>query len=281
MPMRILLAILMSWSHQVYSETITITGHQYAPYYNQNGEGLLPDIWKTVFAKVGVRVRVEILPIKRGIQMFFQNKYDALSPGKILLPEKKKAIVTEVKFFNVVPSWIYLENEKTKNFKYKDESSLRGFKLLAINSSPYKEIYQQHQLDFQLVETPKQMMKMLKVKRADFIELTFLSGQHMAYQLYKKAPEQLKFRRRDFIEGGLAFKKDNKRSIRLEKLFRKGLALAIKDGSFLKVLESYWGRKNVPKFALPKHLRYLGVKDYSSNKFFNTKRTSYGKIISK
>ena len=81
----ITLFLLIAFNQAFAKDTITIAVHDYAPYYNSEGKGVLIDMYKAACGVAGLEAEFKVLPIKRGIGYLFQNKVDAFSPGHIFL----------------------------------------------------------------------------------------------------------------------------------------------------------------------------------------------------
>ncbi|MBU0992017.1 MAG: transporter substrate-binding domain-containing protein [Proteobacteria bacterium] len=271
------LAILITGNAVFAKDEMIIAVHDYAPYYNNEGKGMMIDVYQAACDAAGIGVSFQVLPIKRAITYLFENKIDAFSPGHIFMSPEQVEQVSMVKTFNVVGVFTYLNPGKTKNVT-NTISDLKGKKLAIVVNSPLLPIYQQNGLTYDEIQTPELLTKMLFAGRVEFAEGTLLTGLSLTNQLFKDRLKELDFLVITPIECSLAFNKANPRTQNLLQQFTKGFETIKKNGTYIKILESYWGKNNIQKEALPADLVQFGTDKTSPAIFSQYDREPWGKI---
>lgn len=260
------------------SEKIIIAVHNYPPYYNQKGQGMMTEIYRAVFGRVGINAVIQTYPIKRGIAFLFENHVDAFSPGHILLtPEDQGKAVWENSFI-VAMVMIYYKPHMKEPFHYSSLEDLRGKKVAGLVNSPYIEEYKKHGVILYPVETPQQMIRMVRRGYVDFYVNTLLSGLIQIKNEFPDEVENFDYFVWDQLECSLAFNRSGPKTDKYLTAFKKGLDQVKKDGTYIRLMEQYWGHGNVPKSVLFKDLHDQGTDRVDVKKFNFPARTEWGRI---
>lgn len=274
----ILFSLIMCTPLVCSAETITVAVHDYAPYYNHEAKGFLSDIYTESFKSQGITVEYLVLPIERGVIYFFSNKVDAHSPGNIFFNPEQLKQADCVKTFKIMACWHYYKPlQKRINFTSLDD--MRGYRLGIIYKSPYAPLYRSHQLTIFEVQRPAQLVKKVQAGRDNFFEATLFSGLVMINSIFPKEWDLFDYIAWDVSDGSLAFLKNNTKAQRLKKIFEKGFNQVKQNGTYIEILERYWGKNNIPKDILPDDLMPFGTEHFSIKTFQQYKRTEYGEII--
>ena len=258
-------------------ENITIATHDYPPYYDATGTGMFTEIYQAAFKTEGIGVTIKVFPIKRGVQYLLLNKVDAHSPGQLFFAEAHQKKITSVPVYKIIAS-CYHYKPLQKKTGFTSLESIKDFKLGIIVSSPYLPLYEQLRLNTNQVETPAQLVRMAKAGRHEFFESTFLSGLILINGLYPDEMNNFSFFTWDTIEAGLAFLNSSKRSMALKDKFKSGFATINQNGTYIKILESYWGKNNIPVQVLPDTLKQHGISELNMELFQSYKRNDHGRI---
>jgi ABC-type amino acid transport substrate-binding protein len=260
-------------------KVVTIATHAYAPYYNKKGKGVIADIYQAIFTEMNIELKLKVLPIKRGVQELMMGKVDAFSPGAIFLTSKQKIDTVNDNIFNVMITWMSYWPTSEKNTKEKSLKEMKGERCGVIMNSPYLSVYNQFKINYIKTETPRQLVKMIKHNRVQHSEITLFSGLFLSYNLYPKETEKFHFQKRETLSLGLSFLKKSLRSKKVRAKIQQGFKQIIKAGTYIEILESYWGDNNIPREILPTQLKHLGKSEISKKLFHSYKRNSYGRII--
>lgn len=279
---RSILSVLFAsilWSGATAAEKLTIAVHDYPPYYDKQGQGVLSDMYQAACDAAGLDLTIIVLPIKRGIEGLFSNKVDAFSPGHIFLSAEQNKKVSIIKTFVVLVVYTYYNPNKDKNYIFKDFTSLRGKKLGVITNTAFGAYYKQAGVSYSEKQTPQILLKMLRAKRFELVENTLLSAMTILQNMFPSEMTDFAMMDSIAIEGSLAFNNGNPRSKSLLKKFSKGFETIKRNGEYVRIFESYWGKNNIQKNVLPKDLVEFGVEKSSLAKFAKYKRNAWGKII--
>lgn len=273
----IMIGILASPFTQA-EETITIAVHDYAPYYDHEAKGFLSKIYTEAFKNQGITAKYRVLPIERGVIYFFSNDVDAHSPGNIFFNPEQMKKADCVKTFKIMATWHYYKPlQKPITFTTLDD--MKPYRLGIILKSPYKPMYEKHGLNIFEVQRPAQLVKKVHEGRDHFFEATFFSGLVLIKKIYPDEWKAFDYISWDVSDGSLAFLKNNKRAQYFKKKFEKGFTLVKQNGTYIDILESYWGKGNIPRDLLPDDLKSFGTDTFDLNVFQSPDRTDYGAII--
>lgn len=248
--------------------TVTIAFHDYIPYYDVNGEGMVTDIYRAAFHTQDINVEMKLFPIRRGIRMMFNHEVDAFTPGLLLItdPKQREAVVS-ISAFMVNIGWFHYPIDAPND----DKTNFEG-KILATVSAkglhrPYLAPYLEKGLKTMMVDEPYRELQVLLARRVNYAVLTQLSGWSALTKndLYE---ESLRFTSMAKSERStLTFAKSNPRTEKLAGAFAKGLSTIIENGTYLRILERYWGKDNVPVDALLEPLKPQGTTQFSQEVF--------------
>ena len=260
-------------------EAVSIAVHNYPPFYDLNARGLMTEVYEAAFNRVGVTVSATTYPVKRGVSYLFNNQVDAFSPGHILIPDDSKEQAVWENSFIVVLVMTYYKPKFKKQLSFTSLGELKGYRIAILVNSPYIEEYRKHKLTVFPVQTPQQMMKMLKAGHVDMSVNALLAG---LLEIKKEFPEEwhnFDYFVWDLLPCSLAVNKKNPVGIKRLEQFRKGFEQIKKDGTYIRILENYWGKNNIPKGALFQDLSSFGVDHVNFDAFYKPERNRWGKII--
>lgn len=279
----ILSFLLVIWGASAVStmakDSMTLAVHDYAPYYNSEGKGMLIDLYQAICDDAGIDVTFKVLPVKRGVQYLFESKVEAFSPGHIFMSPEQAKQVSIVKAFKVVGIFMYYDSGNKKNVTYNSVSDLKGSKVGVVQNSPWLPEYQHFGLPVEQIQSPELLIKMLRAKRFDFIEATLLAGFSIANELYKSEVNDFGFIVHDVIDCSVAFLNSNPKAMDLMKKFSSSYDKIRKSDEYIRILETYWGKNNIQKEALPDDIQSSGVAKSSLNVFSSYNRNAWSRIV--
>ena len=273
------LYIMMAFSYLYAEEKVSIAVHNYPPFYNLNAKGLMAEVYEAAFQRVGINASVAAYPIKRGVSYLFDNKVDAFSPGHILLSDDLKKRAEWENSFVVVLVMTYYKPNLNKKIFFTSLSELKEYRIAILVNSPYIEEYKKHGLEVYPVGTPQQMMKMLKAGHVDLSVNALLAGLLVIKTEFPDECENFDYFAWDLLPCSLAVNKENPLGLKRLEQFRNGLEQIKNDGTYIHILEKYWGKNNIPKGALLRDLSYFGVDHVDPEAFYRPRRNEWGKIV--
>lgn len=281
--LRFLMALFISVSllfciSPIHAQTkVTVNMFQYPPFCDDKGNGQLVDLIRAGFDEAGVKAEFAVYPVKRGIMLFFEGKSDVYCSFPIIAPDDRK----KINFVNLTKTTVvgFYYKSRHEDFVYQNIKDLRNYKIGILVHSSSLPRYKQNGISVYQGKNPTQLFKMLDAGRVDVTESTLLSGALLLSRLFPEKVQNFDHVIFRTTDSGPAFLKASKRSQELKALFETGVSKMMKNGRYLSILESYWGKGNVPKANLPDVLQQFGVEKADMSIFAKAKRNSYGKII--
>lgn len=262
-------------------EKIIISVHDYMPYYNAEGEGLMVEVYKDAFNRFGVDVDIQVLPIKRALSYLFENKVDAFSPGHIFMSEEMKNNAQWEDAFVVALVLFYYKPNLKKPFVYTALDDLKGYKLGVLVNTSLIPLYKEHNLEYYESQSPQRMLKMAKAGHVDFAVITLLTGMILIQQNYPDEVENFDYFVFKRLPCSFAVSKGNPNHTKTLSQFQKSLKDMKSDGTYIQHLERYWGKGNIPKVVLFEDLESLGLDHIDPAVFNQYPRNNWGRIIEK
>lgn len=273
------LCFVMSHSALIAGEKITIAAHNYSPYYNQDAKGMMTEVYQAAFGRVGVDAVIEMYPIKRGLTFLFSHAVDAFSPGHILMDSEMKKKSEWVNSFIVAMVMIYHKPQHKQEFVFNSMEDLRGRRIACLVNSPYLELYRKHGVIVYQVQTPHQMIQMVRRGNVEFYVNTLLSGLVQIQTEFPDEAANFDYFIWNRLVCSLAVSKTNPNAQKWLALFREGLARIKDDGTYIRIHENYWGKNNIPKAVLFNDLESFGVDRTDTDIFHKSVRNSWGRIV--
>jgi polar amino acid transport system substrate-binding protein len=166
------------------AETITIVADSWPPYvFEENGEfkGFDYETAKEVFARLGYRVELKLLPWKRCLWMVESGQADAVLDASITDERKKTMLFPDEKISDSASVLFYLRG---KNFRFSELRDLRGLRIGTILGYMYsKEIAEADYFVKEPVVDIIQNMRKLESGRIDL----FISNRYVGLYSIRKA----------------------------------------------------------------------------------------------
>lgn len=271
------LVFLIGHSDAFALEPVRIAVHDYPPYYDADGRGLLSDVYRAAFKAVGMEVDILVYPIIRGKRYLYNQKVDAYSPH-LFFSEAEMEQITWTPAANIsVCLFFYLP--KQPRIPFTSLEDLRGYSMGTVTESIYIPVYKKHGMTVETAKTPFQLLKKTRAGRHSFFETTVLTGLLLVKTEVPEEWQHFDYYLWNVQEVGLTFLKDAQRSRYVKRQFDKGLAIIKKNGEYINILENYWGKGNIPKYGLIKDMSAFGTSNFNPELFYTPRRTSYGKIL--
>ncbi|WP_165839963.1 substrate-binding periplasmic protein [Motiliproteus coralliicola] len=274
-----LLALLLCWPAMLSAaESITIGVTDYPPFSNTDGDGLMSDIYRAAFAEVDIAVTIEVVPIPRGRLLFLNHNIDALSAGNLFVRPDERDQLLSVPVIKALPSLFFYMPHFDAPEKIVEVKDLRGFQVGIIVNSPLLPDYIEQGLNVVEIQTPEQLLMMVKKQRIDFFESALLTGLHLIQQQLPEERLHFDYLRWGVLESALAFHHRHPRAARLHQQFQQGLQRIRQSGELLAILENYWGKGNVPQAVFIQQHPVQGTEQFKMNNYWLNAHGRSGRI---
>ena len=284
-PAYILLSI---FSFSAFSENNVSVGIlEYQPYSNAEFSdlGILTELYLASFHAKGVDAKNEVLPSQRTIEMFHNLTIDAHAPGQMHLHQNENVESIDIVYGSLFFAYYKKKLSKKDIYRvnnYTNLSYINDLKVVAIRNSASLDVLRKHNFEIVELESIAQSLNFLESGRTDLVVIIDISGLMVIGETYDfDIGKDFDFSKETVIPSfpmGIAFNRKNPRFDFLTKTFKEGLELIKSNGTYMKVLESYYGKANVPKAALLSDMKKHGVDKINLFKFLQQKRGPNGKI---
>ncbi len=297
------------------SERIVIAVHDSPAYYNKQGRGMVVDLLREAFATQGYEVEISVMPVKRSIVELIQGRVDAYSPGRAHIPPDSIDRFTYVDVFKYIsgvfkysregvdassksdslstpdpqpkPSYDFsglphikgdIDSEQIHRFLARH--GLVNKKLAALTSyNRSAALLQRAGIQLVQAQNPAQMVKIVLRRDIDLLGTTLINGLLLTQEIVPQQAHAFKFIPLALTTGGLAFRKDSDRGQHLARIASQGFATLIASGEYLRILESYWGKGNVPRVVLPEAIDHRGTEKFDRELFWQQRRDRHFRIV--
>lgn len=280
------------------SENVSIVGHQYTPYQNQDQSGFQNELVKKAFNAVGITADINITPPFRTIKDFYDCKYAVCADGETLEDETKNRELDVRKhvYWNVPIGLMYYKPNLTASEikaleSVTDFSQINpGYSILSYGGyDPYSPKGFRGKVDSKS-HSPEQTLMMI---RGDRYKLGFeVLGVTPHYVINSDNPNDLKnwgfVNVWVFVPQYMAFKGKDPTGGHYEKKFLEGLKIIKKNGTYLDIYERLYGKNNIPRSAIDDPNEEITKEDrnrlvddakFDMQKFLRQKRDTTGSIV--
>ncbi len=252
-------------------DTIIIATYD-SPYYEGKDGGLFGEIYKAAFNAVDADIELQYYPIKRSIEYLFTNKADAFSPGALFIQGEALKKIIFVNIAKVSSIYVYYKpfhdeitlpgilNERLDYIKAK------GYVLGMLVNNPLLETYKASNIKIYETQTFPSQIKMLQSKKFDLAVSDYFAA---TMEIAKVFPDEMQ----NFVyidvpayDVSLAFSKGNPNAQALFDRFTKGFNAIKANGTYMLIMEKYWGKGNVPQKVLVDDMKKNGIEKVVMNK---------------
>ena len=213
---------------------------EWAPYTtnNPNNKGLLFEISRSAFERVGYKINLDIIPWNRCLKETELGEYHGVL-GAYFSKERAKWSFYSKPFFSVQS---YFISRKKLNFKeYKELSDLKPFTIGVVRKWKYEEKFDSIQ-DFKkhTVNKSNQLLKLLSRGRVDIIVMNDIKAIREINKDFSPIKNDFVFIKPPLSKMELhnIFSKKLVNGKNLRDSFNKGFELILKEGTYKKVLKA-------------------------------------------
>ncbi|GAA5317578.1 MAG: hypothetical protein AseanaTS_27830 [Candidatus Pelagadaptatus aseana] len=244
---------------------ISIATHNYYPYY-VNGEGMMSEIYLEAFEHQGISVEVKEYSVARGITEMMLHNVDAFSPGLLFIQDQQmQELVVSVPTFKIFYGWVYRgENHPDTMTDFAGTTLVTPAPIQS--PTPYDRVILEKGVKQVMIDNPDRQIQMVMSGRATFASSSLLTAWIKLRELASGAIDDYGFLRFAPLDCTLTFSKTNPRTAYLKAEFEKGFNKVVEDGTYLKILQRFWGEGNVPWQVLPESIKHLGTLHFDPEK---------------
>ncbi len=164
---------------------LVLLSGEWQPYVGERlvDQGFITELVKAVFEKMERKVSVKWLPWVRGEQAVLKGEYFATFPYANSAERDPLFLFSDPLFYTQT---VFFYNTKfNRNIKFEQWSDLKGYRIGGVRGYGYVPSIQKRGLNLHLVNTPKQLVKMLLRNRVDLIAINLTAGWEMIDRHYQ------------------------------------------------------------------------------------------------
>ena len=254
---KICIFILILLSSFVYGvQPIEITSFYYPPYMGKNPvseDGLLFDVVNAAFQSVQVPTITNLIPVKRGI---YQVKINESIAYIGILDTFDKNVIKNLEVYPLVDInfiMFYLKEKFPKGISYNKYSDLKPYTFAVLAGGITEVVAKNNNLKIDSVYNFASIFEKVKTKRVDVGLAVDLSIDLWIKDLYKDSEYMFaKNIKKPFVTKSsvIVFNKTHPDYKIYKEKFEIGLENIVRNGEFLKILETYYGKGKVSKQAI-------------------------------
>ncbi|MBN2737598.1 MAG: transporter substrate-binding domain-containing protein [Spirochaetales bacterium] len=269
----VLILTLSSLSAEEIVKIVTFPSPYFLLDKNEEIVGPYGEIYKAAFKAVNMDIEMIETPIKRGIELLFANQVDAHSPGSLFITGDLQKNILWESIGKLASAYVHYKPKKVNtDLPIIDQTERIGFfatekMTLGVNkSNPILAYYEAANIKLVKVETMDQQVQLLSNLRVDYSVMDQWGAMVTIAKLYPKNIKDFGIIIVPAVDVSLAFSKGNPRGPELFKKFQEGLSKIKQNGTFMKIMEKYWGKGNVPKNVLTDDMARFGIENADTSK---------------
>ncbi len=276
--------------------TVIIGQYVYKPFYSESGKGIALEILTAAFNAVNIDVDIRITPLMRTKKDLITGRIDLFGGGgttNFSAEEKSKYSIEQRPYFNYALTLAYYkenlsEIELLKLKQFKQLSDLQGLTFGSLNVYPGNEELSAAGLKHieylpSYLDINYEQLHMLRKGLFDTTQITVLSALTSINYGFSIDKDSFRLTSPFYFSQAMRFyDANNLRGVYFNDKCEEGMALIKQGGAnsiYYKILESYWGMNNVPKYALPDELKPFGVDELNVQQALSYQRDKNFKIV--
>ncbi|WP_432463777.1 substrate-binding periplasmic protein [Agarivorans sp. QJM3NY_33] len=228
-------------------DTVELATIDYPPLMGGR-EAILSELASAAFAAVGIKVNYRVYSLPRVVRAVATNAVaGALGTHNWFYYDDAKLQISYIPIYAVNIRLFYLKSHFPQGLDYQELRDLQGYKIGYIRGGALLPEFAKANIEPELVRTLHQNVEKVYAERDDMFVATELGGWAVIKQHF---PEDVsKFAQAEdplFIdEGDIIFSHKYKH---LQDIFWLGFQMIKENGQYLKVVEKYYGKHQVPAY---------------------------------
>ena len=238
------------------AEQLTLTAFHYPPYMDESlpEKGMFCELVAAAYQSVGYTVSFIFYPGKRSTKYVTDGDVLAhLGSEMNFSEEARKNDVQSVRVFYFRAVGFYLK-DRFKSISFKTLKDLQGYRLGVIRGASLSLLFKKYpelNLSVEEVATMEQMFKKVYYDRSDIGFTVELSGRMFFAKYYPDEQDRWVITE-DAVQGifgDVVFSKKYPDSEKYLNAFKEGIQRIRDNGTYLRILEKYYGTGNVPAWV--------------------------------
>ncbi len=241
----------------VSKKQIPLAAFDYPPYMDESlpEKGLFCELVAAAYRSLGYTVSFEFYPGKRATQNVVEGEVLASLGSERNYSEdaRKNDVLQSVRVFYFRTVGFYLK-DRFKSISFKTLKDLQGYRIGIIRGASASILFNKYpelNLDIEEVTTMKQMFKKVYAKRNDLGFTVELSGRMFFAKHYPNEKDRWAMTEDAMqgIFGDVVFSKKYPDGEKYLNIFKNGLQQIRDNGTYLHILEKYYGVGKVPAWV--------------------------------
>ena len=246
---------LLGWALSAQAaEKRTILAMEYPPYESSTlpSDGLAGEILDNIFAQMGIEDTFEYQPLKRAINNIVTGENHLFVGNLSFFTEQERENLILLPFVNIRMVFFYDTTRYVNAIDFETLEQLKDYRIGILLGGFEKDILMSHQLTVYENPNYEGLFRMLNADRIDLCASLDISGLDMIRRIFPGDEQKFGIVAKPLasIPAGLIMSKNLPGYQSFMVKFQQSFATIKANGTYLSILEKYYGKGNVPKDAM-------------------------------
>ncbi|MBF0452460.1 MAG: transporter substrate-binding domain-containing protein [Candidatus Magnetomorum sp.] len=238
--------VITLFSHSLLAEeTLVLAAGEWPPYTSENmdNKGFMTEIVTQILKEMNLQAEIKFYPWRRCYEYVMRDKVFAAFPYSFTAERAQEVLFSDDIAFSTSKFFYYSASAEKPVYKYEKIEDIRHYKIGAVIGYYYEEQFKKEKLTVDYVAKESIALEKLFLGRTQLFPLDEMVG----WELIKKTfPDQVTNfgtleKPLDRSSLKLIINKDNKKTLRLLKMFNHRLELFKKSSQYQSILKQYSG----------------------------------------
>lgn len=246
--------LLLLFSSELAAESVKVISFSAPPFMGStrhSADGVLIELTKELLKASSIEAQIDMLPRARANITFEEGKIPLyIGPAKSLNKDFRKHI-TQIPLLIVLNVVFYKKNQ-FPNFRFKQFTDLNNYSIGVILGGGNERTVKKNDLNFESVQSYKSLFKMLNAGRNELVIAPILSAKIAIEEIFPYGIKDFVYYRENpfqTVPGALIINNHLDSGTLLNKI-NAGLATIYANGTWLKTMEKYYGKGEVPEHSI-------------------------------
>jgi len=229
-----------------FAEEIVYGANESRPYWTneKQNNGMCGEILHAMSKAVGLTAKIEFSPLRRLIDDDTNND---LGNPNFYMKSQSFASIIPIAIYKA--SLIYYQPHHQQPIEIKMLEDLKGYKVGILKGTMAEQSYFEHSgIDFETSYSQDSLIKKMKLGRIDLSLEIELVAKTSILKYFPEEIENFKFIEINDADSAIALMiaEDQPDAMEISNKLRAGLKAIIKNGTYKKIVEKYYGAGNIP-----------------------------------